>query len=54
MQHYSILDITRKILFSNRLQGQRKINISENINQAGLYYISNHTSSGVATKNLIK
>ena len=54
MKHSSIMDITGTLLFSNKLEGQRKINASEHINQAVLYFMPIHTSSRGITKKLIK
>jgi len=50
---YSISDITGKLICSNKVK-QKKINISEYINQTGVYFISITTPAGVITKKLIK
>ena len=51
---FSIVDISGKLIFTGRIQGQRKINISEHINQTGVYFISITTPLGSSTKKLIK
>ena len=54
MKHASIIDITGNLLFSDKLEGQCKINLPEQINQAVLYFMSIHTSSRGITKKPIK
>jgi len=51
---YSISDISGKLIFTDVLPKQNKINITNKINQTGVYFISIKTPSGSMTKKLIK
>ena len=51
---YSISDITGKLIYSSKLPNQNKIDISEHIQQKGIYFISICSLGNCVTKKLIK